>query len=415
MSKIQSLRGMPDLYGEKAELFRQIDQRTFQMAQNYGYTEMSTPIVEFTDVFKRSLGDTTDVVSKEMYTFEDRGGDSVTLRPEGTAGIARAFISEGLAQNLPLRLYYSGPMFRYERPQKGRQRQFHQLGVEFLGEAAPAGDIETLSLAANVLKALGLSEKTQLELNTIGDLESRQAYRQALIDYLEPYKNDLSKDSQTRLTQNPLRVLDSKDENDQKITEEAPKFADSLNDESKAFFNSVREGLEALSINYELNQRLVRGLDYYCHTVFEFTTTALGAQNAVLSGGRYDGLIEQMGGKSTPGVGWAAGLERLAMLVEDSWDLQKDQPMVLIPLGEAAQKKAYALAHELRAQGHLAHQIYSGTNMGKLMKKANKLNASHALILGDDEIAQDKVTIKEFATGEQKTMAWGDFLASLGR
>ncbi|MBX2988985.1 MAG: histidine--tRNA ligase [Bdellovibrionaceae bacterium] len=402
MSKIQCVRGTRDLLPEDKKSFRFVDETAFQIARRYGYGEIETPIFEFSEVFHR-MGETSDVVSKETYNFEDRGGDKLTLRPEGTAGVARAFVSEGLAQNLPLRLYYSGPMFRYERPQKGRYRQFQQLGVECLGLETPLADVECLALAHDLLQALGLGGEVQLEINTLGDPASRQAYRDQLVAYFTPHKASLSQDSRTRLEKNPLRILDSKDEGDRRLIAGAPSFEECLNEESKKFFARVLQGLKDLGISYTLNQRLVRGLDYYNHTVFEFTTDRLGAQGTVLAGGRYDGLIEMMGGPRTPGVGWAAGIDRLADLL-DKTKLPKDSPLIaLIPADEAGEKESLKVAHELRQKGERV-EIFSSGNVGKKMKKANNAGAQWALILGTTEVETAQFALKNLSTGEQKTI-----------
>lgn len=407
---VRSVRGTHDLLGEDMRRHRFIVQSAQKLAENYGFSEISTPIFEFTEVFKRSLGDASDIVGKEMYTFEDRGGESITLRPEGTAAVARAFLSEGLSQHLPLKLFYQGPMFRYERPQKGRQRQFHQLGVEFLGIANPIADIECIALGAAILEQLGLSEKTYLEINTIGDSESRQAYRKALVDYFSQVQEQLSADSQRRLTSNPLRILDSKDEKDRPLVEKAPSFEDYLNQESKDIFARIQQGLDKLGVAYTRNPRMVRGLDYYSHCVFEFKTKALGAQDAVLSGGRYDGLIETMGGPHTPGCGWAAGIERLSLLLDKGPEAQR--PLAIIALGEEAELGALKVADDLRRLGHLVEMTYSG-NMGKRMKKANKMNAKAALILGSDELRQNLVTLKNFDSGEQKQVPLSELASQI--
>ncbi|MBF0394553.1 MAG: histidine--tRNA ligase, partial [Alphaproteobacteria bacterium] len=315
MMSLQPVRGTHDLLPEEARRHRRVEDTAFEIAERYGYGEIATPIFEFTEVFARTLGETSDVVTKEMYTFTDRGGESITLRPEGTAGVARAFISGGLSQHLPLKFFYRGPMFRYERPQKGRLRQFHQVGVEFLGVSDPLADAEVIGLGAHLLDALGLAGRVQLELNSLGDAESRAAYREALVAYLSRFKDALSKESLDRLERNPLRILDSKDEGDRRVVADAPLLGDHLNEASRAFFDGLKRGLDGLGVAYRVNPRLVRGLDYYCHTAFEFTTDALGAQGTVLAGGRYDGLIGQMGGPATPGIGWAAGVERLGMLL----------------------------------------------------------------------------------------------------
>ncbi|PIS10358.1 MAG: histidine--tRNA ligase [Bdellovibrio sp. CG10_big_fil_rev_8_21_14_0_10_47_8] len=404
MSKLQSVRGTQDLLPEVCRGFRKIDELAFQIASLYGFEEISTPIFEFSEVFHRTLGESSDMVSKETYTFQDRGGDSLTLRPEGTAGIARAFISNGMAQNLPLKLYYSGPMFRYERPQKGRYRQFHQIGVEYLGIDSPSADIECLALAYDLLCRIGLKDKVQLQINSLGDPESRQKHRDQLVTYLQPFANQLSPDSQTRLQKNPLRILDSKDPADQKIIAGAPSLESCLNQTSKDFFAKVLSGLEALKIPYQINQQLVRGIDYYTHTVFEFVTSELGAQGAVLAGGRYDGLIELMGGPRTPGVGWASGMERLALLLDPKSLETHHKKIMVIAADEQAENKCFELAHQLRShnfpQGFMVEIPLSG-NVGKKMKKANKWGAHYALIVGETELQSQSVTVKNLQSGEQ--------------
>jgi histidyl-tRNA synthetase len=408
---MQPVRGTHDILPDDSRRFRKITETFRGVAERYGLAEISTPIFEFTDVFKRTLGDTTDVVTKEMYSFEDRSGDMITLRPEYTAGIARAFISGGMQQNLPCKFFAWGPMFRHERPQKGRLRQFHQLDVEILGAPEPAADIEVLALAFDLLTELGLGDKVTLEINSLGDAESRAAYRDALVDYFSAHKDKLSAESLDRLTRNPLRILDSKDEGDKAIVANAPVMTDSLNEESAAFFDKVCEGLTALGIPYTLNARLVRGLDYYTHTAFEFTTDALGAQGTVLAGGRYDGLIKQLGGPPTPGIGWASGIERLAMLIDDGDPAPR--PIAIVPLGEEAEARALPLCHQLRRAGFVVDMAYRG-NMGKRMKRANKINARAAVIIGEDELARDAATLRDLDSGEQAEVALGDLVAVLG-
>ncbi len=398
--KLQPVRGTRDIYGEEALLFREIESQFSRTAKIFDFHEIQTPIFEFTQVFKRSLGDETDIVNKEMYTFEDRSGDSLTLRPEGTASVVRSVLSESLLRDLPLKLFYSGPMFRHERPQKGRYRQFTQFGVEMIGVGDPVGDIEILSFAWNFFKGCQLDKKVELEINTIGDLESRKKYLDKLTTFLESYKKDLSEDSQRRLKSNPLRILDSKDENDKKIVSEAPSLSDSLNDESKSFFDQVLSGLEKLGLSYKLNPLLVRGLDYYNHSVFEFTTTHLGSQNAVLSGGRYNNLIETMGGPSTPGVGWAAGTDRIALLLEKPKNPHKT--LALIAATEKGSEHRFKLLNELREAEIPSQIIYSG-NISKQMKKANKRNCSHALIIGDEEIEKETYELKNLKDGSQES------------
>lgn len=401
MPSLQPVRGTHDLMPEDARRHRHIVTVARETSARFGFEEVATPIFEFTDVFKRTLGDTSDIVTKEMYTFADRSGDELTLRPEGTAGIARAVISGGLTQNLPLKFFYSGPMFRHERPQKGRQRQFHQIGVELLGVAGPLGDIETIAVGAQVLDGLGILAKTVLEINTLGDKESRDAYRAVLVDYFGGHLDKLSEDSRSRLERNPLRILDSKDEGDRRIVAGAPSFADYLTPAASDFFAKVRAGLDALGIAHTVNPRLVRGLDYYCHTAFEFTTDALGAQGTVLAGGRYDGLIGMMGGPETPGVGWAAGIERLAMLIGEP--PAGPRPIAIVPIGSAAETAALTLAHGLRRAGCTVDLGYSG-NLSKRMKRANKLNARYAVILGDDELQRGTATLRDLDSGEQEAI-----------
>lgn len=399
---MQSVRGTYDLYGEAKRKTKQVTRIGESVVEKYGFEEIETPIFEFTEVFARNLGDTSDIVTKEMYCFEDRGGESLTLRPEGTAGAIRAFISNGMQQNLPLKLYYQGPMFRYERPQKGRQRQFTQFGVELLGAEVPQADVEVIAMAYEFLEKLGLQGQVTVELNSLGDAESRSAYREKLVDYLRGHYDELSEDSKARLERNPLRVLDSKEECDKAVVENAPLYADSLNENSRNFFAKVLAGLDRLGIKYRVNNRLVRGLDYYSHTVFELVTDKLGAQGTVLAGGRYDGLVEQMGGGAVAGIGWACGVERLAMLLEQADE--QPRPVAVIPVGEEVNDAAVEIAQKLRLAGFHVEQGYSG-NMKKRMIKANKANARAAVIVGPDELDEGKVIVKNLDNGEQKTVA----------
>ncbi|MBK19232.1 MAG: histidine--tRNA ligase [Rhodospirillaceae bacterium] len=402
MANLQPVRGTRDIHPDERQRHRFIEETARNVAARYGYTEISTPIFEFSEVFKRTLGDTSDIVTKEMYTFEDKGGDEITLRPEGTAGVARMLISGGLAQDLPLKYFYRGPMFRYERPQKGRFRQFHQTGIELLGVPEPLGDVEVIALGASVLNELGLLSKTTLELNTLGNAESRNSYREKLIAYFNDFRSDLSEDSQDRLERNPLRILDSKDKQDQNIVANAPEFSESLDGESKEFFAAVTEGLDVLSIAYRLNSRLVRGLDYYCHTAFEFTTWELGTQGTVLAGGRYDGLVGQMGGTSTAGVGWAAGIERLAMLAEDI--PEEVRPIAIIPVVPELQDKSLEIAQDLRSRGFTIEFGYRG-NMSRRLKRANKLNAIASVIIGPDELERGAATVRNLDSGDQQEVS----------
>lgn len=409
MSKYQSVRGTRDLLPQLKKVFRQIDKVAYNTAQDYGFSEIETPIFEFSDVFHRSLGETSDAVSKETYTFLDRGGDSITLRPEGTAGVVRSFISEGLAQLLPLKLYYYGPMFRYERPQRGRYRQFHQFGVEVLGLETPLADVECIDLAWTILKKLKLDQRCVLEINTLGDQESRDQYRKALVDYLTPFKSQLSADSQVRLEKNPMRILDSKDEGDKKIVANAPLMQNYLNESSKKFFQDVLSGLEKLKIPYKVDSKLVRGLDYYCHTVFEFTTTELGAQSAILSGGRYDGLVEMLGGSKTPGVGWAAGVDRLADLSAANLEIEKSTPVSVVANGEKALQEGMAIASALRNK-NIYCEIFLTGNFKKKLEKANKHHTEKAILIFEQENGAMEYKIKNFKTGEESVSNREDIL-----
>ncbi|MBQ7659539.1 MAG: histidine--tRNA ligase [Alphaproteobacteria bacterium] len=408
--KIQNVRGTYDLYGDAKRKAKKVVEIASQMVEKYGFEEIETPIFEFTEVFARNLGDTSDIVTKEMYSFEDRGGESITLRPEGTAGVVRSFISEGMQQNLPVKLYYAGPMFRYERPQKGRQRQFTQFGVELLGVQTPQADIEVIAMAYSFLKALGLEESVVLEINSLGDEESRNAYREKLVSYLKQHYDLLSIESKQRLEKNPLRILDSKEECDKIVVENAPLYADSLNEASKNFFEEVLTGLDLLKIPYRVNNRLVRGLDYYAHTVFEFTTDKLGAQGAVLAGGRYDGLIKEMGGGDVAGIGWACGVERLSMLMDT--DVSLSRPVAVIEIGDEVHQTALQTAYMLRNAGYRVEHAYGG-NVKKRMAKADKANAFAAVILGSQELAEKKVTLKNLDTGEQKQVLLADLIKEL--
>jgi len=402
VSSLQPIRGTYDLLPDAMRRHRHVVETARAVAERYGYLLMATPVMEFTEVFKRTIGETTDIVTKEMYSFQVGEGESITLRPENTAGVARAFLSNGLAQDLPLKFFYAGPMFRHERPQKGRQRQFHQIGVELFGVPQPGGDVEVIAAGARILDELGILKDTRLELNTLGDAASRQTYRAVLVDYFQAHRDRLSEESRMRLERNPLRILDSKEQADRLLVAEAPSFADHLNAESSDFFAAVKAGLDALGIGYVLNPRLVRGLDYYCHTAFEFITESLGAQGTVMGGGRYDYLVETMGGPATPGVGWAAGIERLAMLLVR--DPPAPRPLALVPIGPTAEARAPVLAEDLRRRGFAVDLAFSG-NVRKRMKRADKLGARAALILGDDELAADSVTLRDLDSGEQKTLA----------
>ena len=410
MAKVQCVRGTYDLYGAAKRKMKKVIAVGSAVVEKYGFDEIETPIFEFTEVFARNLGDTSDIVTKEMYCFEDKGGESLTLRPEGTAGVVRAFVSEGMQQNLPVKFYYHGPMFRYERPQKGRQRQFTQFGVELLGVETPQADIEVISMAYEFLQNLGLNGQVTVEINSLGDAESRDAYRKKLVAYLKAHLSELSEDSKNRLERNPLRILDSKEECDKAVIENAPRYADSLNETSQKFFADVLHGLDILGIKYRVNDRLVRGLDYYSHTVFELTTDKLGAQGTVLAGGRYNGLVAQMGGGDVAGIGWACGVERLSMLLDE--DVAMPRPVAVIPVGDDTQEKAMEIAYKLRLAGLSVEQSYSG-NMKKRLIKANKVNACKAVIIGSEEAAAGTVTLKDLDEGSQKTVSMADLIKEL--
>jgi histidyl-tRNA synthetase len=410
MPPLQPARGTQDLLPEAARRHRRVSETARAVSELYGFAEMATPIFEFTEVFARPIGEHTDIVAKEMYTFADRGGEEVTLRPENTAGVVRAVLSNGLTQTTPLKFFYSGPMFRYERPQKGRFRQFHQIGVELLGVAQPQGDVEIIALGNRILAALGVRERTVLELNTLGDPASRAAYREALVSYFSAHAQNLSEDSRRRLERNPLRIFDSKHDADQRISADAPAFAEYLNAAARDFFSRVRDGLDRLGIEYRLNPRLVRGLDYYTHTAFEFITSDLGAQGTVMGGGRYDGLVETMGGPAMPGVGWAAGIERLAMLI--AAPPAAPRPVAVVPLGEAAQSMALNLAEELREAGLVVELGYSG-NLQRRLGRANRMNARAAVLIGEDEMKINSVSLLDLDSREQETVPLGELLPRL--
>ncbi|NVD35052.1 histidine--tRNA ligase [Marinobacter lutaoensis] len=406
MAKIQAIRGMNDILPEQTPTWQYLEATVRNLLRQYGYQEIRMPIVEQTDLFKRSIGEVTDIVEKEMYTFDDRNGDSLTLRPEGTAGCVRAAEEHGLLFNQTRRLWYSGPMFRHERPQKGRYRQFHQIGVECFGMAGPDIDAELLMLTARLWKTLGLSGHTRLEINSIGSAQSRKVYRDALVDYLSGYASELDPDSQRRLTTNPLRILDSKDPGTRSILENAPRLDDYLDDDSRAHFDRLRELLDAAGVSYTVNPALVRGLDYYGKTVFEWITDSLGAQGTVCAGGRYDGLVEQLGGKPTCAVGFAMGVERLILLLE-TLDLipdsvNGDADVYVTAMGDATVAPALALAESLRDQlpGRVVVTHCGGGSFKSQMKKADRSGARYAVILGENELANGTVGLKPLRSEE---------------
>ena len=398
----QAVRGTQDMLDEEARRFSHVAATFDRVRRLYGFGRVEVPVFEATAVFARSLGETTDVVSKEMYTFEDRGGDSLTLRPEFTAGIARAYLTNGWQQHTPLKVATHGPLFRYERPQKGRFRQFHQLDAEVIGAAEPAADVELLVFADQLLRELGVADGVTLQLNTLGDAQTREAWRTALIAHFEANRDALSEESIERLARNPLRILDSKDKRDRPVADAAPVIDDYLTADAGRFFDAVRTGLDAAGVAYVRNGALVRGLDYYRHTAFEFVTDRLGAQGTVLGGGRYDGLIDALGGPRTPAVGWAAGIERLAMLIDAP--APESVKVAVVPMGEAAEAAATGILATLRRAGIACDMAYKG-NMKRRMQKADAWGARFALILGDDELARGEAAVKDLAEGSQRWVA----------
>jgi histidyl-tRNA synthetase len=402
LASLQSLRGMVDLLPEQLPLWQHLEARAREHFRRAAIQEIRTPLLEVTELFARGIGEATDVVGKEMYTFLDRGERSCTLRPEGTASVVRAAIQHGLLSQGPQRLWYGGPMFRYERPQAGRQRQFHQIGVELLGFADARSDVEAIAVAWDLLADLGVGGLA-LELNTLGSPEDRSRYREQLVAWLEAHREQLDPDSQARITTNPLRVLDSKNPDTQALLAGAPALAEALSAESRVRFERVQEGLAALEIPVQLNPRLVRGLDYYGHTAFEITSSQLGAQATVCGGGRYDGLVQQLGGPATPAVGWAMGLERLVLLLGQ----QEHQPsaaapdLYVISRGEQAQAAALPLARQCRLAGLAVELDASGAAFGKQLKRADRSGARWAAVIGDAEAAAGMVQLKDLRAGTQ--------------
>ena len=412
MTPVQPVRGTQSLLGEDADRLAVVIAAFDRVRRLYGFRRVEVPTIEPTQVFARTIGETTDVVSKEMYSFEDRGGESITLRPEFTAGICRAYLSEGWQQHAPLKVAAHGSAFRYERPQKGRFREFHQLDAEIIGAAEPQADVEILSLGHQLLQELGIADGVTLELNTLGDPETREAWRSALVDYFRSNRDRLSEDSVGRLERNPLRILDSKDPRDKAICADAPSVDEYLTNEASEFFAAVTSGLDAAAVPWVRNPRLVRGLDYYRHTAFEFVTDRLGAQGAVIAGGRYDGLIEGLGGPHTPAVGWAAGIERLAMMIEAP---EREKPnVVVVPIGDRAERAAQGFVAGLRREGIAADMTYRGS-MKKRLSRANDAGAAYALIIGDDELDRGEAQLKNLETGEQRSVPLGFLAEALGR
>ena len=403
---LQPVRGTHDLLADDFAQHQSVIAAAQNTAGLYGFARIDTPIFEFSEVFHRAVGETSDIVSKETYSFTDRGGENLTLRPEFTAAVVRAFISNKLTQELPFKCFYAGPAFRYERPQKGRMRQFHQVGAELLGANEPSADVEMIAMAAHTLGVLGLKDVVTLELNSLGDSESRANYRTALVAYLTQHADKLSEDSKLRLERNPLRILDSKNEGDREIIKGAPTLHDHFNEASQQFFAYVKNGLTELGIAYTVNSRLVRGLDYYSHTVFEFTTDKLGAQGTVLAGGRYDGLVKLMGGPEVAGIGYAAGVERLVALREALNAAPKKSPLAtvsVVPMGQNEEFAAWQLAQHLRAANIAVDIAYKG-NAKKRFERANKIGAAYAIVIGSDELASGELTVKDLQSGVQEKL-----------
>jgi len=407
MSTPQAIRGTQDIFGAEAEAFAHVVETFERVRRLYRFRRIEMPVFEKTEVFSRSIGETTDVVSKEMYSFEDRGGESLTLRPEFTAGIARAFLTNGWQQHAPLKVATHGPLFRYERPQKGRYRQFHQLDAEILGAGEPQADVELLVMADQLLKELGIADGVTLMLNTLGDGASREAWRAALVEYFRAVKGELSEDSQDRLERNPLRILDSKDPRDKAFTDAAPKIDDYLSAEAQDFFAKVTEGLDAAGVAWTRAPALVRGLDYYRHTAFEFVTDRLGAQGTVLGGGRYDGLIESLGGPHTPAVGWAAGIERLAMLVADAGEpntditvVVEDDDLLTLGIAQTAKLRRLGLSVELISTGSPRKRFDKAVKLGSnaILALAIRDGQQHVRFRADEEkYAELSATLKKMA------------------
>ncbi|KOO14330.1 MULTISPECIES: histidine--tRNA ligase [Vibrio] len=415
--KIQAIRGMNDCLPTQSPLWQKLENTVKNVVSAYGYNEVRMPIVEMTHLFSRAIGEVTDVVEKEMYTFEDRNGDSLTLRPEGTAGCVRSCIENSLINRDEQRLWYMGPMFRHERPQKGRYRQFHQCGVEVFGLDGPDVDAELIMMTARLWRELGIDKHVRLELNSIGSLEDRANYRTALIAFLEQHIDILDDDCKRRMHTNPLRVLDTKNPDVQAILGDAPRLSDYLGEESKEHFAGLCELLDAAGIEYTVNERLVRGLDYYNRTVFEWITESLGAQGTVCGGGRYDGLVEQLGGKATPAVGFAMGLERLVLMLEtlELTEVRRSVDVYMVTAGEGTMMAGMKLAESLREQvsGLRVMNHFGGGNFKKQFKRADKVGAAVALVLGENEVADNTVVLKDLIGGTQETYSQADVIAKL--
>ena len=416
-AKVRPIRGMNDVLPPDTGRWQHLEDAVRDVLESYGYRQMRLPLLEYTELFRRSIGEVTDIVEKEMYTFEDRNGDSLTLRPEATAGVVRAAISNGLLHNQRHRLWTAGPMFRYERPQKGRYRQFHQIDVEALGYPGPDIDAEMILMSARLWRRLGI-RRIRLEINSLGTPASRQHYREVLVDYFRAHRDRLDEDSVRRLDTNPMRILDSKNAEMQDVVAGAPDITEHLDDESAAHFAQLRRILSAAGVDYTVNPRLVRGLDYYTRTVFEWVTDALGAQGAVCSGGRYDGLVEHLGGAPTPAIGWALGMERLVALFEEEGGAEPDgAPAVyVVAVGEAAAATAFALAERLRdgLPGHAVEVNAGGGSFKSQLKRADRSGARYAVVLGESEIAAGEAGLKPLRTDEpQQSVAFAALAAAL--
>ena len=407
MENLRTVRGVHDLLPDELHKHHKVIKSGLAISNKYNYSQIEIPIFEFSEVFTKPLGNSSDIVTKENYVFKDRSEDELMLRPEGTSGVVRAFLNAGLVQDVPQRFSYYGPMFRYERPQKGRLRQFKQLGIECLGLSSAMADIEVISLGQEFLDQLNILDKINLKINTLGDFDSRKIYREALISYLSDYKSKLSEDSIKRLSINPLRILDSKNDEDLKIVENAPSILDFLNFDSKTRFENICKGLDHLNIKYTIDKNLVRGLDYYCHTAFEFTTNELGSQGTVLAGGRYDGLSKMLGGPDVPGVGWAAGVERLALMVKSKF-INKIE-VVLMGQSESFNYLLLPILKKLTQNGIKSEIIYTG-NMSKKFKRANKLKASYAIILGEEEVSKKVLKFKDLTSGKEELLKLSEVL-----
>ncbi len=418
---IKSLRGMHDILPTDSPSWQQLEQRLRDLLQAYGYAEMRTPLLERTDLFCRSIGDATDIVEKEMYAFPDRHGESIALRPENTASCVRAALQHGLMRSGALRIWYMGPMFRYERPQKGRYRQFHQVGAEVYGVAGPVVEVELMLLTARLWRALGIDHAVRLEINTLGTDVDRAAYREKLVAYFTEHQDQLDEDSQRRLGTNPLRILDSKNPDLQSLIEAAPKLRDNLSEESAEHFEQLQQGLKAAKVEFTINPRLVRGLDYYSHTVFEWVTDHLGAQGTVCAGGRYDGLVTQLGGPETPAVGWAMGMERLLVLLEELNGSVEAVPThaYLVAMGGEAQAAALALSERLRdaVPGLRLVSNVAGGNAKAQFKRADRSGATVALVVGEQELSDGSFSVKPLrGDGEQQSLSFAqtvDYLIEL--